>query len=244
MDESLLLSFEGIEDRHWWFVVRRRIVEMLLEQFACPKPAVVVEVGCGTGAFLCQLRGLYPMAQASGIDASEAAVAVAIEKGRSVRVGSFESLPVHDSSVDTLLALDVLEHCQDDRGALSECSRVLRPGGIALLSVPALQSLWSNHDVVNEHVRRYRRRELVEKSEAAGLSVLRCTYFNQLLLPVLFVTRMGSDALGRQIPPGVNLPAKPVNRVLQSIFDLDRRRLASRDLGVGSSLAIVLRKMA
>lgn len=239
MDESLLLSFENLEERHWWFVVRRQIVldEILKRAGHAP---VVLEVGCGSGGLLRVLGGLLPHARAlEGIEPNEAAVRQATAIGCDVTSGTFERLVRDDGSVDLLVALDVLEHCEDDVAAGCEAARVLSPGGVFILTVPALMSLWGPHDDRNAHYRRYTARSLRTALTSAGLRVDRITYFNTLLLPVGYVTRIIARLARSQAVIGVELPPAPLNALLRGVFSLERRWLRRFGLPIGMSLLAV-----
>src|SRR3954449_934214 len=158
-----------IDERHWWWVGRRRILRDQIRRLALPAGASLLDAGCGSGA---DLEMLSEFGAVSGIDLSEQAAAHARERGvGEVRVGPIEELPWAEASFDLVTCLDVLEHIRDDRGALRELRRVTRPSGRLVLTVPAYQVLWSAHDVDNGHCRRYGRRALREAAREAGWKV-------------------------------------------------------------------------
>lgn len=237
MDEALLLSFAELEESHWWFLVRRSLVLDQALRWA-PRPAAwLLEVGCGTGATLRGLVPLFPGSRVTGVEPSAAAVRVAVAAGCDVVPGSFERLPVAAGSVDVLLALDVLEHLDDDAAGLAEAARALRPGGRLLITVPALPALWGPHDELNHHRRRYTRAMLRDRVVIAGFRVERVTYFNTLLLPLAWWER--TTARRRHRPALVTQPAAFVNAVLRRIFALERPLLRRVDLPIGLSLLLV-----
>ncbi len=242
MDQSLLLSFADIEERHWWFVVRRRIVEDAIEACEIPECARVVEVGCGTGGFSRRLASAHPGWRISGVEPSEAAVDVAVQRGCDVRAGTFEALDEPDGSVDLIIALDVLEHCADDAVACREAARVLVPGGAFVLTVPALPSLWSQHDVDNAHMRRYTQATLRRPLAATGFEIERMTYFNTLLLPAAYISRWAARLTGSRKALGVDVPWAPVNSFLKATFALERAALRRMRPPVGMSLLAVARR--
>lgn len=242
MDQSLLLSFADIEERHWWFVVRRRIVEDAISAVRVPDAARVLEVGCGTGGFTRRLATEHPGWRISGVEPSDVAAGVAGERGCDVCVGTFETLAEPDGGTDLLIALDVLEHCEDDTVSAREAARVLAPGGAFVLTVPALPSLWSQHDVDNAHYRRYTRDRLAQPLEAAGLEVERITYFNSLLLPAAYASRWVARATESKKALGVEMPSRPVNETMKAVFSIETALLHRVDLPVGMSLLAVARK--
>jgi SAM-dependent methyltransferase len=153
--------------------------------------------------------------------------------------GSAMALPFADQVFDVVCAFDVVEHCEDDELALSELTRVLAPGGRLLLSVPAYQWAWSDHDVRAGHHRRYSRPRLHRLVVDAGLSVTRCTYAFGSTFP-LFVAERVARRLRRFAgqSPGSRLPSvsSRAERILMLLSALDRRILHRWDLPVGSSV--------
>jgi SAM-dependent methyltransferase len=203
-----------------------------------PRPAAwLLEVGCGTGATLRGLVAVFPGARVTGVEPAAAALRVAAAAGCDVVPGSFERLPVAAGSVDMLLALDVLEHLDDDAAGLAEAARALRPGGRLLVTVPALPALWGPHDELNHHRRRYTRAMLRDRVVIAGFRVERVTYFNTLLLPLAWLER--TMARRRHQPAAVQQPAPFVNAVLRRIFALEPPLLRRVDLPIGLSLLLV-----
>ncbi|MBA2564235.1 MAG: methyltransferase domain-containing protein [Gemmatimonadetes bacterium] len=159
-----------LEERNWWFRAKRRLVYALLNGGALPQGARVLDVGCGTGATLLNLPAAY---RGLGLDPSTEALALCAERGLGALVrGSATAIPLADATVDGVLALDALEHIDDDSSALREIARVLRPSGVAILTVPAFPFLWSAFDEALHHRRRYTRRLLARRIEGAGLEVL------------------------------------------------------------------------
>lgn len=241
MDEQLLLSFRKVEDVHWWFVARRRIVLSWLGRWA-PDARTFLEVGSGTGGFIAALREQRPDVTARGVEPSAGAAELARARGVDVGPGTFEDLPADDASADVLLALDVLEHCADDAVALAEAARVVRPGGVLLLTVPALAGLWSPHDELNHHYRRYSPESLTTVVEGAGFEPLEWSFFGSLLLPIAAPVRIASRVLRIRRPLGLPVPPKPVNAVLEGIFGMEEPILREHRLPIGMSLILVARR--
>src|SRR5437016_10746769 len=177
-----------VEDRHWWYVGRRRIIASWVESICRelgPRRPRILDVGCGTGA---NLQMLANFGVAEGVDVSTEALDFCRARGLSkVKHGAAEALPYEDASFDLVTGLDVVEHLDDDIAGLAEMRRVLRPGGRALLFVPAFMFLWGVQDDISHHRRRYTIPGLSERLGEAGLKVERASYANiTFFLPILF----------------------------------------------------------
>jgi SAM-dependent methyltransferase len=226
-----LALIERLEGSHFWFAGRRALVERLLDRHLSRRGDAALDVGCGTGSFLPVLARYAE--HVVGVDP------LAEEGGELVRA-SAEDLPFDPGSFDVVVALDVLEHV-DDFTALSEVRRVLRPGGIVVLTVPALPMLWSARDELATHRRRYRRRELVRLVERAGLNVEETAYYQFMLLPLVVLSR----ALGRLRPAATireEQPPELLNRVFVRVNQLEVRLGARLRLPAGSTLALAAQK--
>lgn len=248
METELFERFFAVEDRHWWFVGRRRIVLDQVARYVRPgagcrsgRPSHeprILDVGCGTGGVLAHLGGL---GRACGIDPSPEAAGYCRERGLPVALASGMELPFGDRAFDAVLALDVIEHVEDDVALLREARRVLRPGGVAVLTVPALPWLWSSHDDVNHHFRRYMRGTLEQAVCAAGMKPLKTSYYNALLLP-LAVTRKVLHRMNGTGDHLETLPA-PVNTVLRGILSAERSVIRRWDIPLGASLVCTVRRV-
>lgn len=178
----------AVEEAHWWYRGRRRVLRVALESLQLPADARLLDAGCGSGRNMVELRAFGDVA---GLEPSAASVAVAEARAIGpVEQGSMEAMPFEDDAFDAAVALDVIEHIDDDRRALRELHRVVRPGGFLVITVPAYQWLWSDHDERNQHRRRYTRRTLLAATGDAGWVPLRTSYFNALLLPVAMAARL------------------------------------------------------
>lgn len=195
MDPRELQAMLDHDERHWWYRGRRRVVRAELDRLelsAAPGANAssprVLDAGCGSGCTLDELRDYGTV---SGLELSEDGVAAARARGHAdVRQGRVEELPWPEATFDLVTCLDVVEHTPDDRATLRELLRVTRPGGHLLVTVPAYQALWSRHDVVNLHYRRYGRRALHAAVAEAGWAIERTTSFNALLLAPAALVRL------------------------------------------------------
>ena len=232
-------------DSHWWYRGRRRIVRGALDELGLPPAARLLDAGCAAGHMLDLLA---EFGTAIGVDSDAASVAVAIECGRDAYTAALPELPFPDGSFDASVCLDVLEHIEDDVAALTELARVTKPDGALLITVPAYQSLWSNHDVVNDHMRRYRAGTLKPVALRAGWRVERMTYFNSLLLPPAALVRLTERWRPREPAKEHSSDLERTPAVLNGLLELPMRIEAAilaggkRRLPAGLSLLAVLRR--
>ena len=230
-----------VDEHHWWYRGRRKIVRAELDRLPLPAGARVLDAGCGSGRTLQELTGY---GEVSGIELDSDAAEVAASKGcGEVRVGRLEELPWEDGTFDLITCLDVIEHTPDDRVTLAELRRVSKPGGWLLVTVPAYQALWSLHDAANHHYRRYGRRALRLAAVETGWRISRVTSFNSILLPPAAAVRLAQR--GRRpdsgYTPQIGLGPAWLNGLLERPLRLEARWLArGGTLPAGLSLLAVL----
>jgi SAM-dependent methyltransferase len=242
MDRDYELQTHQAEDRHWWYRGRRIVLERVIAQLRLPARTRILDAGCGSG------RNMVDLARhgtVTGIELSPPSVALARERNSGeVIEGSVLEMPFAADSFDLAASLDVIEHLEDDLAALRELRRVVAPGGALLVTVPAYQWLWSGHDEINHHHRRYTRSSLLQVAREAGWEPARTTYFNSLLLPAAialrlldrFSTKTTESSLDLWIPP----PA--LNWLLERPLALEAALIGrGRRIPAGLSLLVVLR---
>jgi 2-polyprenyl-3-methyl-5-hydroxy-6-metoxy-1,4-benzoquinol methylase len=212
VDTSLWDAIAKVERRHWWFRGRREIVARVLEA-RLPAGASVLDVGCGTGFVL---EGLAERFHVTGLepDASVRARAHPSIAGRLLPGASDDLSALNGRSFDAVLMLDVLEHVDDDVVALRHVKDVLAPDGLLLATVPANPKLWSQHDVLNQHRRRYTKEILAERLRAASYEVLHLTHINSRLYPLAWVHRR----VARETMAALMVPREPLNWIFGRVF--------------------------
>jgi SAM-dependent methyltransferase len=248
MQLSHLDFHNAAEAKHWWFAARREIVLGLIERSLAARNGQaravrLLDIGCGAGGMLTHLRRFGTVA---GVDAAAEAVAYARDKSDAdVRQGALpDRIPFGASEFDVITLLDVLEHVEDDATSLDVVHDLLRPGGFALLTVPAYRFLWSQHDVANEHKRRYRRAELRAKLERAGFQLHKLSYYNTLLFPPIALARVLSRLhRGRSRADQGNV-GSVLNAVLRTVFAAEKHMLLQGSLPFGVSLIAVAQRPA
>lgn len=243
MEKELYLESAEIEAQHWWFVGRRAILLDTLMRFSGASHNKLLDVGCGTGlnAMLFSQNGFL----VTGLETSAVAIALARAKAPSITILSTSlpsSLVPHDS-YGVITALDVIEHIDDDKGFIVAVADALQPGGLVLISAPAFSFLWSVHDELAHHKRRYNREELRASLVRAGLEPIFISYFNFLLFPAIALFRVLAAAF-RTSRNVSDFSATPeiLNAMLASILAAERFLLRLFPLPFGVSLIAVARK--
>ena len=215
---------EQVELRHWFYAGKRRIVLYWLRRYGALMPnKLLIDCGAGTGRFAAEAAKCCSVI---AVDDHEESLCIARRHlgTDAVKRGSCTELPFPDAVADSVTALDVIEHVEDDRGALREMARVLKPGGVLVITVPAFQALWSDWDVVLHHVRRYRRAQLVDRLREAGFELLHCSYINVLAFPAVYAIRKWRSIRGSR-SPGISraedrVPPRWLNNLLMAAFVL------------------------
>lgn len=240
MEERFYAEYAEIQDRHWWFAGRRRIVASVLGE-ALPArlsgSTRILDVGCGTGVMLEELRRF---GEVVGVDSEPAAVAFCRRRGEDrVELATGAELPFSDAAFDVVTLLDVIEHIDEEETMLAEVRRVLAPSGVLLVTVPAYTWMWGPQDEISHHRRRYTRRRLLDSLSRAGFQTSRSSYFNTLLLPPIAAIR-----LARRLFPApeelrsdfeLNQPGR-LNSALTRVFGWEARLLQRVNFPFGVSI--------
>ncbi len=233
-----------VEESHWWFVGRRRIIRSFVERVVSDlkqKPPRILDIGCGTGA---NLEMLAQFGETEGVDVSPEALHFCRTRGlQNVRLGEAEHLPYEDSVFDLVTGLDVVEHLDDDLGGLKEMRRVLRPGGRALFFVPAFMFLWGVQDDISNHRRRYTLAGLKEVSLRAGFEIERATYANITFFAPILLGRWLMRATGFRPASENNLTVGSLNRALGGVFGAEATLLRHVNFPFGVSIICVARRI-
>lgn len=236
------IAVHAEEDRqHWWFLGRQAVILGEMARWLPRGGLRLAELGCGSGGLL---PGLARFGDVVGIEADPTLREAALARGLPVLPGALpDDLPMGDSALDAACLFDVLEHLDDERGALARIRSLLRPGGLLFLTVPAHPWLWSRHDELLGHRRRYTLPRLRRIVEGAGLRIERVTYFNTLLAAPIVLLRLLGRATGRDAHD-LRRPAAPINRLLARCFALEARLLRRVRAPFGISLLLVARRPA
>jgi SAM-dependent methyltransferase len=230
---------EELEDSYWWFRARNEIVCATVSRFV-QGGAALLDYGCGTGGIAKRLLGLG--FQVIGADLSEFALSKCQSAGIPV-LDLRKEWPAPES-VDAILACDMLEHVKDDVDELVKLRTAVRLGGHFVATVPAYEFLWSGEDYVSEHYRRYTKSRLRRLFRCAGYEVVRCTYFNTLLFPLMAAVIMGKRVFRPREMYRSNVQAVPnwQNACLYNIFARENWLVQRVGFPLGGSILIVARR--
>jgi SAM-dependent methyltransferase len=242
MDAAYAQGYLDLWRKHWWWQVRHQIVLGLaggLLRDRGPSPPTILDIGCLGGAAFDDLEALGTV---YGLEPDPHLVDCQPRWRHRVRQATFGRDFQDPRSYDLVLMLDVLEHIQDDAGALERLHGALKPGGHAIVTVPALPSLWSRHDEVNHHFRRYRRGPLRRLLHGAGFEVIELRYLFLWTLGLMYLRKLVANGQGTQYRVGI--PSRPVNAVFRGLCAIERWCFRSMRVGppLGSSLLAVVQR--
>ncbi|MEP6982301.1 MAG: methyltransferase domain-containing protein [Sphingomicrobium sp.] len=238
MERVVYQQMAELDDRHWWYRARRRILaELIRREAQLPSNARILEIGCGTGHNLAMLSGF---GHVDGLELDDEARALSEKRlGRNVMRSPLPELSeVPDADYDLIGAFDVIEHIDDDDDALAAIATKLRPGGTFIMTVPAHPWMWTAHDVANHHKRRYSKRALRALIESSPMRLDKIGYFNSLLFPIAVAERAVSKLRGKD-DGDVSLPPAPLNAALEAVFAAERYLVGRLPLPPGLSLFAV-----
>ncbi|HXK37074.1 MAG TPA: class I SAM-dependent methyltransferase [Candidatus Paceibacterota bacterium] len=229
-------QYASLGRNYWWLgskydviidLVRRNLHRIGSSELS------LLDVGCGPGNIV---DLLLPFGRTYGIDPSPDAVRIAAGRGfTELRVADVEHIPYPDAMFDIVTAIDIVEHVEDDLGALREIRRVLKPGGILFFSVPAYQFLWGDNDDLFGHKRRYTRSEIRTKLKQSGFMCQQVSYLQPLFVLPLFLLRKIKKALGKRTHDFVR-PPHVVNSMLYQLLAAEKYVLRLGDIPFGATI--------
>src|SRR5437016_10657165 len=241
MERAEYATMFRVDETHWWYGALHRLIFQALDaELPDWRKKNVLDVGCGTGAILKQLGNPEKNV---GIDLAPEAITFCRERGlNNVRQGDICALPFADASFDAVICSSVVYHqwVSDVQGAIREMHRVLRPGGVLLINVPAFPLLHSAHDEAVMTARRFRKRELRELLQEQSFEIRRLTYWTTFLFPLAVAARtLGGSKMGRDFDTE---EASFPQRMFSKIMALERNLLRKISLPFGVALLAVARK--
>ena len=239
MERIIFDRMAALDQTYWWYISRRNILSSVIaREIKPPKNAQILEIGCGTGH---NFPVLTRFGHVDGLEVDDSARAIASERlGHSVGSARLPELTgIADASYDLIALLDVLEHIEGDLAALTSIKKKLRTGGRILVTVPANEWMWSAHDTVHHHYRRYNRSTLGKVVANSGLRVQMMSHFNSLLFPLVAAVRVAGKVTGRSEADDAQ-PAAPLNALFKSVLGLERHLVGRVPMPFGVSLVAVL----
>lgn len=236
-------KYHEVETENWWFVSRRRYLLEVLKN--APKNSKILDIGCSSGIFLKDLERLgFKLENLFGIDISEKAIANCKNNGiQNAFVMDAQKISLFEK-FDIIVASDCLEHLRDDTAAIRNWSDLLRTGGMLCVFVPAFQSLWSAHDEVNMHYRRYTNKELKDKLTSENLTILKSSYWNFFLFVPLYAFRKMDAVLSRnKKKEGQIIDGKLTNNILLKLLLFENGMLKYVNFPFGVSTFCIAKKL-
>lgn len=243
MKESIYRQMREVEDVHWWFTARRKIIGKIIKQLNLPENTRILDAGCGTGG---NLKMLSTYGSVTGVEMDQKAA----EMARDRNIGSVlegylpDSFPIDEKEKFNLIVLlDVLEHIEDDSASLKQIKKYLNENGKLIITVPAFPFLWSSHDEVHHHKRRYTQHSLAKVVKLSGMNVKYISYYNMLLFPAAAIIRIISKlgpGKSSQDSNEVPLPGNYLNKLLSKLFSFEAGFIGSVKVPFGLSLIAVV----
>src|SRR3989338_3826082 len=247
MNDDLLYKFNEVESFHWWWAGRQELIKDLLRE---NQPKKILDIGCGTGETLTFLKTVFPKATLFGFDVLAEAVRFTIQRGHAAKKADALNLPFKDNSFDAILLLDVIEHIKNDSAIIKEAKRVVKPGGVIVITAPALQFIWSAHDENQGHFRRYTRHRLLELARKNKMKVSFLSYFNfflsPIIIPIRVMSRLPIFKKYGEYDSRLNYKVaynKVINTFLKTLFVTEIRLLRFIRYPIGISVTVKLQKV-
>lgn len=239
MENEAYLAMAQQEEKHWWYVGRRRILKSIIKsKILVPSNATLLEVGCGTGG---NLDMLSTFGKVDAIELNEMARKIAQSRSNiNVESGALpDNMPTVNKKYDLIAFFDVLEHIERDADSLKKLSELLSNDGRLIIAVPALPFLWSPHDEIHHHKRRYSKSGIIETVIKSGLRIEFISYYNFFLLPLAIIQRLFSR-LKKSSDAASFSPI--LNSIFLSIFSVESHLIRLMPLPIGLSICIICKK--
>ena len=230
-----------VESFHWWFAVRKKLLKLLLSSLHLPDECVAIDIGCGTGSNLRVFESVG--LNAFGLDRSFYALSFARKVIKFPLLnGDLNNLPIRPKSVGLIVAMDILEHMDNDLGGIRSLYQALKKDGILILTVPAFDFLWGIQDEVTFHKRRYSRHEIMDELRREGFEIIKSSYFNFFLFFPILLGRRIIRILGLRIESENKINSPFVNFVLKAIFSFEPFLLKYFSFPFGVSILCIAKR--
>jgi SAM-dependent methyltransferase len=241
VDTAYVERYPLLYRRHWWWRARESLLLELLRELDLPgSPPTILDVGCGDGLFFDRLAELGDV---WGVEPETRAVSADGPWASRIHHASFDAGFDPGRRFSLILMLDVLEHMQDAAAALRHAADLLLPGGVIVVTVPAFQSLWTSHDLLNHHFTRYDAGSFRALAARAGVQIHSMRYFFHWLFPLKLIAR-GVEKVTRRAPQSPGLPPRWLNQALIGFCRLEQNLTRRLPLPFGSSLLVIAEAVA
>jgi SAM-dependent methyltransferase len=248
MDKKYIEAFGQLETTHWWFLIRKKIILLVLHKYIFPQKKIlkILNVGAAAGA---SSKWLETLGDVTSVEYDDLFFSYLQSRNFPVTKASITNLPFADESFDLVCALDVIEHVENDSKAVSELFRVCKTGSKICITVPAFQSLWGSHDIANSHYRRYKKKQLKNLVKNAKSSILYISYFNTILFPFIYLFRK-INSLSKKDNKKIGsdfesfTTNKAINAILKMLFGIELFLLKFMKFPFGVSLIMLLEKQS
>lgn len=243
MDPHAYRRMADSQDRHWWYESRRRIITSRIKKLKLPDEPQILEAGCGPGGNLQMLSqfGTVWAFEPDSFALNHCRVYAGLPPAQ-LDTGFLPAPIPFNGPFDLVCAFDVIEHVQQDKESLAALHDVTKPGGYALFTVPAFPFLWSQHDVINHHYRRYTLPAFEDLLRQAGFEISFISYYNTILFPLIAGVRLVKKALRIKDKPDEANPSPLINAVLQFVFSGEQHLLGRIPMPFGVSIIAVCRR--
>jgi ubiquinone/menaquinone biosynthesis C-methylase UbiE len=232
-------KYHRLEENYWWFTARRDILFRLIDRLNIKRDDNILEVGCSGCSFIEVLRK-KGFEDVCGVDISKDAIGICRKRGITAYAMDAAKTKFKDNQFDVIISSDILEHIKDDDSALKEWNRILKRNGIMIIFVPAFSFLWSYHDAINKHYRRYSKQSLTKALKKENFEVIRASYWNfSLFLPVALSRILNKKGNGKDQLYDIN---PIINKFFISLLKFENRILGYMNFPFGISVFAVARK--
>lgn len=215
MQKYLYEDLYSLEEKHWWHISKRRVIQNLIKKYNLLKNPKILDIGCGAGKNLEELQNLGTV---YGLDSSKEALKYCRKRGlKNIKIGSAEKTNLKSNYFDIVTILDVLEHT-DDKRVFKEMGRIVKKKGIIIITVPAFPWLWSSWDEVLHHKRRYTSKSLKYLIESNNFRVLKIFYlYSFLVMPAFLVRKIKQKLYNKKYPSDFELSNPIFNFLLNKL---------------------------
>lgn len=240
MQNHLYKEMYELGNKHWWFLSKKKIVLSMIRKYLPEeKDLKILDIGCGSGLML---NALEKIGKVYGLDSSQKAINFSSQNFNGIIKKGFlpHDIPYANETFDIITVLDVLEHIEDDQTSLNKMKDLLTNEGILIITVPANMHLWSHHDYIHHHFRRYTKDDLYKKIILSGLKIQKISYYNSLLyIPIYIVRKFNNIFRKTKVTSDLKLPCKIVNFILKTIFSFEQIYLKKFNFPQGVSLIAI-----